>query len=253
MTKLRKVLSHFGVVNDLEINLPKLLEELRNKDLFSEDWTAASSESDNLENLFIKSNQACKINFNGNDNIGYTEVNLSKPAFSSTELSENDIYREKSMIYRLKRLDSSRAEYSEHADETVHCIEDRYFTDELRKIFLFFKGKPCRVRIAKLLAGKKINPHIDYDPSYIFRYHIPLITQKECLFYIVDSKGTYFYHMPANGKMYWLNTGVKHGVENNGLYDRYHLLIDVTGNYEKDNIPNISFFNGDEVIVDTFN
>lgn len=247
MTKLRKILPHFGVVNDLEIDISKLLTELRDKDLFSEDWTAASSQSDNIENLFIKSNQACKMNFNGDDDIGYTEVNLSKPKFNSTELSENDLYREKSMIYRLKRLDSSRPEYSEHADETVHTIEDRYFTDELKKIFLFFKGKPCRVRIAKLLAGKKINPHIDYDPSYIFRYHIPLITEKECLFYITDSEKLYSYHMPANGKMYWLNTGVKHGVENNSLNDRYHLLIDVTGDVEKDNIPNISFFDGNKV------
>jgi hypothetical protein len=187
------------------------------------------------------------MNFNGDDDIGYTEVNLSKPAFNTFALSENDVNREKCMIYRLKRLDSSRSEYSEHADETIHNIEDRYFTDELKKIFLFFKGKPCRVRIAKLLAGKKINSHVDYDPSYIFRYHIPMITDKECLFYITDSEGTYSYHMPADGKMYWLNTGVKHGVENNSLHDRYHLLIDVTGDYEKNNIPNISFFNGDKI------
>jgi hypothetical protein len=231
--KLRKTLPAFAQVNGLTVDLPKLLSELVDHGLFDADYTAVSSTVDNTENLFIKANMACKRFFNADDDVAYQEVNLSKPSFASPFLNENDAVRDVFAIYRTKRLDPSKPEYSEHADERNHNIEPKYLTDgsELQHVFSFFKGKPCRVRISRMKAGTSIKPHVDYDPSYIFRYHIPLITNSECRFHAegVDV------HLPADGRVFWLNTGKRHWVTN-GPTDRYHLLIDVTGDKEVNNL-----------------
>jgi hypothetical protein len=199
--------------------------------------------ADNDENLFIKANAACKMNFNGNDDSAYIEVNLSKPKFQSLQLSDDDTTREKSMLYRVKRLDPTRQEYSEHADERVHDVDEQYLQGELAKIFAFFKGKPCRVRIACLKAGRKINPHVDYDPSYIFRYHVPLITHENAKLGAVTSDGEVSTHFAADGRVYWINTGIKHWAFNDSPIDRYHLLIDVTGDKEVENLDHLEQFN----------
>lgn len=241
MTKLRKQLGHYGKIQGITINTEKLIDELQCHGLFDTAWTSASAYADQDENLFIKTNVSAKMNFNGDNDKNYTEVNLSTPTYSSNVISDQDAIRESHMIYRLKRLDKNRVEYSEHADETTHSIDDKFIVGELAKLFSFFKGKVCRVRIANLKAGNKINPHVDYDPSYIFRYHVPLITNDQCLFFVVVDDQYKYYKMPSDGDVYWINTGIKHGVINNSNEDRLHLLIDVTGDKEQENIPNIDF------------
>jgi hypothetical protein len=209
------------------------------------DYTAARADTDNPENLFIKANMACKQFFNGNEETGYQEVNLSKPSYSASNLSELDVLRDKNAVYRTKRLDPSRPEYSEHSDEKKHDMDMRYMTPELEHIFAFFKGKPCRVRIARMAAGYRIKPHVDYDPSYIFRYHIPLLTNADALLHSDrrSANGSPSEtHFQTDGRVYWINTGLLHWASNDGSTDRYHLLIDVTGDLEQHNMEHIEFY-----------
>jgi hypothetical protein len=253
-SKLRKILPPFMVVDGLQIDTPKLIQELSSFQLFDQDYTAARADVDNEENLFIKANLACKQFFNGNEEAGYTEINLSKPSYESSKLNGNDVQRDVFAVYRTKRLDPSRPEYSEHADEKKHDLDPKYLTEgsELQKVFNFFKGKPCRVRIARMRAGYHIKPHVDYDPSYIFRYHIPLMTNTRATLWAQVKKpestpDTHLsdisaVHMPADGRVFWINTGILHWAENNGDTDRFHLLIDVTGDLEQENINQLKAF-----------
>ena len=43
------------------------------------------------------------------------------------------------------------------------------------------------------------------------------------------SNGDHFYHMPADGSVYFFNSGIKHWVDNNGTESRLHLIIDTHG------------------------
>jgi hypothetical protein len=81
---------------------------------------------------------------------------------------------------------------------------------------------PRRVRVTCLKAGAKSLVHRDADDNeYMARFHIPLITNKKCVFI---SEGTTL-HMEA-GKAYgvWVNNW--HQIRNDFTKDRYHLICD---------------------------
>ena len=55
------------------------------------------------------------------------------------------------------------------------------------------------------IAGNHdLKPHVDYDPSYISRYHIPIITNPKVTMYMKRNSKTLAYHMPADGRIYFL-------------------------------------------------
>ena len=88
--------------------------------------------------------------------------------------------------------------------------------------------------------GHKIEPHIDYDPSFITRYHIPVITNSEVKMYIEKQGHQHEQHLPADGRVYFFNAGFKHWVKNNSELARLHLIVDVHGQQELDNLISIS-------------
>lgn len=241
MSKLRKTLPPVAYWKDLRVDTSLLIQELDAKGLFATDWTAARIDVPNEENLFIQANAQCKRFFNDNDDEGYQEVNLSKPSYESSTVSKKDSLRDRFALYRTKRLDPSRPEYSEHADETKHDLPPHFLVNsELGRVATHFRGKICRVRIARLKAGASINPHVDYDPSYLFRYHIPLFTTEAAQFHTQNNEGaTCNYHLPADGRVFFVNTGLLHWVSNYSNYDRLHLLIDVKGDEEACNISEL--------------
>lgn len=245
--KLRKELGFFGALKNYRVNTDLLLSELIEHGLFIKSkWTAASKEAYNPENLFIQANSACKMNFNGDNDKTYQEINLSVPNFKSSTLSDSDLTREGSMVYRVKRLDPNRKEFSEHASEASHTIDPRYNVGELGRLIKQFKGRTYRVRLASMAPNSEVRPHIDYDPSYVFRYHVVLRTHPDVFFGAHTRGHTSFVHLPRTGRVYWLNTGIVHSVVNSSSAERVHLLIDVDGSVEQENIPSIEFFNNQD-------
>jgi aspartyl/asparaginyl beta-hydroxylase (cupin superfamily) len=92
-----------------------------------------------------------------------------------------------------------------------------------------------------LKAGFTIEPHVDYDPSYISRYHIPIITNSDVTMYIQRGDNVAQYSMSADGRIYFFNSGLKHWVKNNSQFDRLHLIIDVHGQHDLENLEEIIF------------
>ncbi|MBC7766376.1 aspartyl/asparaginyl beta-hydroxylase domain-containing protein [Arenimonas sp.] len=137
---------------------------------------------------------------------------------------------------RLKRISPGSSVYTPQVDELNYGKRipvDHGIFDE---VLNFFDGKVCRVRLAVMRPKFKIIPHIDYDPSYISRFHLPLITNKLCSMHVIRNTAglkveekTYF---EPSGHLYFLNTGFKHWAENNSDQDRLHLIIDVHGQKE---------------------
>jgi hypothetical protein len=107
----------------------------------------------------------------------------------------------------------------EHKNPTQACVgELASIVTQLENLGLY----PRRVRVTCLKAGAKSLVHKDADDNeYMARIHIPLITNKKCVFI---SEGQHL-HMEA-GKAYavWVNNW--HQIRNDSDQDRFHLLCD---------------------------
>jgi hypothetical protein len=92
-----------------------------------------------------------------------------------------------------------------------------------------FKAPVTRTRFAYMAPGHSIKPHIDYNTTYSIRVHIPIITNQDAVMCVKDKNGINKIHMPADGSVYFLNTGLTHWAENNGTEGRTHLVISLNG------------------------
>lgn len=186
---------------------------------------------------FTTANSYCKEKFFKEDGAPFLQGEKYKQLylteFDSTKKSKNasfdtDISILKTTIFqRSKRLDPDHPSYLPEADEYNYGIRNELVQGEIKKVLNCFKAPLARVRFANLAPNFKIKPHIDYDPSYITRYHIPLITNKDCLMCVIDRNGNKITeHFKNDGRVYFLNTGLKHWAENNSTKDRIHLIVD---------------------------
>lgn len=112
-------------------------------------------------------------------------------------------------------------------DEQLNNLTDN-IVKELEKLF---DGVAGLVMYSQLLAGKKIDLHIDggYYMDMSRRFHIPIITNDDVKFTINDT----VFHMET-GMLYEINNKFRHGVENQGNQDRVHLIIDII---PRENLP----------------
>jgi hypothetical protein len=107
----------------------------------------------------------------------------------------------------------------EHKNPTQACVgEIAHVVNQLEDLGLY----PRRVRVTCLKARAKSLVHKDADDNeYMARIHIPLITNKKCVFI---SEGQTL-HMEA-GKAYavWVNNW--HQIRNDSDEDRFHIICD---------------------------
>jgi aspartyl/asparaginyl beta-hydroxylase (cupin superfamily) len=47
------------------------------------------------------------------------------------------------------------------------------------------------------------------------------------------------FHLPADGSVYFFNSGIKHWVENNSSEDRIHLIVDTHGQEDLVNLQKV--------------
>lgn len=103
-----------------------------------------------------------------------------------------------------------------NSPEVQHVISDC--------MYLVGASRLGRVMLINLPAGGKIAPHIDegkYCASYR-RYHLPIVTNEDVVFYSGDES----YNL-EEGQLYELQNKQEHSVENNGITNRLHLVLDM--------------------------
>ena len=131
---------------------------------------------------------------------------------------------------RMRRLDPSHPDYIAEADHRNYGKPNEHFTGELQKVLSLFEARLLRVKLAVLMPGFTIKPHVDFDPTYLVRYHLPIISNDDVVFGARMPNGeTVEYNMPADGSIYFFNGGLLHWVSNNGTEPRLHLIADVEG------------------------
>jgi len=107
----------------------------------------------------------------------------------------------------------------EHRNPTEGCVgELAHIVNQLEDLGFY----PRRVRVTCLKAGAKSLVHKDADDNeYMARIHIPLITNKKCVF-LCDGQTL---HMEA-GSVYMVWVNKWHQIRNDSNEDRYHLICD---------------------------
>jgi hypothetical protein len=148
-------------------------------------------------------------------------------AFKGTQDRELEIQKS-SVKSRLRRIQPGNEKYVPELDEHNYGAPTEYYSGAIKEILDKFKSPVTRARLAVLMPGMTIKKHRDYDPSYICRYHIPIITNNSVIFGMeVDDQPTLFSMTPGN--IYFFNSGLPHWVSNNGLSPRLHLIVDTNG------------------------
>jgi hypothetical protein len=188
------------------------------------------------KNSFFKESAAADLEGEEYVQLYLTDFDESKRA---NDFPVENIYT--TVFSRQKRLNADSANYVPEADELNYGVRNNLVAGVLSEILDGFQDRVTRVRLACLKAHSEIRAHVDYDPSYICRFHIPLITNSNVKMYLERHKEIAEYHMPSDGRIYFFNSGLKHWVRNLSDHDRLHLIVDVHGQTDLENIETLVF------------
>jgi hypothetical protein len=240
----RKQLPLVAKLGNLKIDVSTVLAHCQNNNLldpalYNDIKYSASSK----HQAFVVSNEFCKTNFFTESESPIMEGELYKQLyltdFDESKASNKVSLHGTNIFERTKRLDPKDSRYLPEADELNYGVRNKYAVGPFADILNMFKSTITRVRLAYLTAGFNIKPHVDYDPSYITRYHIPLITNDDVIMGFTHKNQDYRFNIPADGSIYFFNSGIKHRVENNSTENRLHLIIDTHGQLDLQNLINI--------------
>lgn len=129
-------------------------------------------------------------------------------------------------IERLKgMIDTSSEFYHPYYDERNYTLFTENATGYIREILESFESQSCRAAVVLLRPGQQISRHIDVGPEHVIRTHIPLWTNKKSTMGFKTKDGWDYYHLPADGGIYAVNTGVEHWATNYGDEERFQLRV----------------------------
>lgn len=232
--KNRKQLPLIARLDNIKINTSEVIDYCQRSGLFNKSiYKDIQYSGESSHQRFLISNEYCKTNFFTEANVDHMEGEMYKQLyltdFDENKASNNVKLHSTNIFERTKRLNPKNERYLPEADELNYGIRNSYASGPLASILDQFKSKLTRVRLAWLSPSFMIKPHVDYDPSYIMRYHIPLITDLNIIIGFQKNGLDYRYHLPADGSVYFFNSGIKHWVSNNSKIDRIHLIVDTHG------------------------
>lgn len=244
--KTRKDLPRLGYLKEPTVDVGAIISHLRDNDLLNPEFYNDIKVSANSKHKdFVIANEYCKDSFFKEDGAAMMEGESYKQLyltdFDESKVSGNVKLEYTNIFQRTKRLDPKQKNYLAEADELNYGIKNHLVKGVLENTLNLFKDKITRVRLAYLKDHSVIKPHVDYDPSYITRFHIPLITHQHCRIFVERNGDILETHLPADGKIYFLNSGLKHSVMNDGDNWRLHLIVDVHGQTALDNLVTLYF------------
>lgn len=158
---------------------------------------------------------------------------LSLTEFDGDRPDRKIVYDNNIKTYR-KSTNPNDQEYDPVMDERKYTKRKDICTGYWNDILDTFKAPVTRTRFAYMAPGHSIKPHIDYNTTYSIRVHIPIITNQNALMCVKTNNGIQKVHLPADGSVYFLNTGITHWAENNGTNGRIHLVISLNGQEDLD-------------------
>ncbi len=249
LKKTRKQLPPFGFIKDIKINIESIISFCKKNNYFDiSDYEDINVSSNSSMTDFVKANSFSKNNFFKDDDEPNLESRLYKQKYI-TEMYTEKLAKERkkyldkihivdnnNIMKRTRRLNPKNVLYNPAADEYNYGKRNHLVKGEVENVLNIFKGGLTRVRFAYLAPNFSLKPHVDYDPSYITRFHIPLITNEQCLMAVKVKGETKKVHFPANGNIFFLNAGHIHWAENNSNESRIHLIVDTKDQLDLKNL-----------------
>jgi len=116
-----------------------------------------------------------------------------------------------------KRYDRGFMKNDKKFDERAYSLLKPNLPNYLNKVITSFGKNVTRVCIAITEPGGGIAPHRDYDTTFSTRYHIAIKTNQKATMNDI--------HVPADGYVWFINSGKNHWVKNEGSQPRIHLMI----------------------------
>jgi len=129
------------------------------------------------------------------------------------------------------RLTASRY-YHPHYDERNYTKPTEYYKGYFKTVLESFSDEVCRSGTVCLHPDKFLSPHFDIGPEYVVRLHIPIITNELSILGLrskTDKNLWEIYHLPADGSIYFINSGYEHFAINEGVNSRYHIRVCLNG------------------------
>jgi len=239
----RKQLPPFGVLNVPPVDIEKIrsyCEQQGFLDISMYNDVKVSANSDIKQ--ILEANHYAKNNFFKEEDApsleGEMYVQLYLTGMDPSKRSKEFKLEKDNVKIRFQRLKKDSPHYLPEADEHNYGVRNERVAGPLEKFLDSFKAPLARVRFAAMAPGFEIKPHTDYDPTYITRFHLPIVTNEKCMFFTEYNGVSTEKHMPADGKVYFLNSGIKHWAVNYGDTWRVHLLIDVKNQDDLVNLVN---------------
>lgn len=230
----RKQLPLIAKLTGIKFDLNTMLDHCDKHNLLNTNlYTDIQYSANSSHQRFLVSNEYCKTNFFTESDAVLMEGEKYKQLyltdFDEFSASNNVSLHNTNIFERTKRLNPNNSRYLPEADELNYGIRNKHVSGPINELLDNFSGKITRVRLAYLAPGFDIKPHVDYDPTYITRYHAPLITHVDVIMGFTKNNIDHTYHLPADGSIYFFNSGIKHWVKNNSKVGRIHLIIDTHG------------------------
>jgi len=155
----------------------------------------------------------------------------AKKATASLNFSVSDLTPSE----RLRGMrNTSYNKYHPLYDERNYTKPTPYLNGAFKDALLSFKAEPCRSALVCLDSQKHISPHYDIGPEYITRIMIPIFTNRDAVVGVRTKDGYNEYHLPADGRAYFINSGFEHYALNAGTDPRYQIRVCLNGQEDLD-------------------
>lgn len=109
--------------------------------------------------------------------------------------------------------------------ELLTEVKDLYIGQIIQEIYAQHNGNfQGRCQIAIMEPKSNFGRHVDKHTKS--RYHIPLVTNKDCYWFFYKNKKFYKLHMPADDKVWYFDpVNIEHDFHNVSDQYRWHLLL----------------------------
>jgi hypothetical protein len=153
-------------------------------------------------------------------------VNLQKAIDTIRGISWATHQRALSTKNRIKSLIELNDDYDPIIDERNYTkLPERLVGSYIETFLSQFQARAIRARFVQLMPNEEIGAHVDYNPKYALKAHIPIYTNNDAV--LGFNKHGEFYLAP--GSAYIINTGTRHWAVNRGTEARIHLVVSLDG------------------------
>lgn len=156
----------------------------------------------------------------------YSKITFHKMTDEAIDLSNKlpnvETYGPKERIKGM--IDTGSRFYHPNYDERNYTIYTEHATGYIKEVLDMFEATTCRSAVVCLETGQKLSRHVDVGPEHIVRCHIPLVTNPEARMGFKVNNFWEEYHMPADGSVYAVNSGLEHYAFNFGS-KRIHMRV----------------------------